>query len=195
MNRDIRRFFRIVERRFGISRKEYGFLWCDEFGGEETRPGRRGNSNLHAHGLYCGSYLDQKELSRIWKEIRADGSFIVSIKVAKSFAAGLAHALKYAGKFLSSDPHRLAELENTFHRVRRVHTLAAFYNPEIEPEPSDACLETCTCPICGDHLVKVTGYYWRPVAELKRDGVKDLEQVRRELAKQKVFGSSGGPPL
>ena len=95
-NKDIRKLFRAIEREFGISRREYGVLWCCEFGS--------GNTNLHAHGVYAGPCLPQRELSRLWSVIRSDGSFIVSIKKARSFEAALGHALKYPSKFFSAAP-------------------------------------------------------------------------------------------
>jgi hypothetical protein len=184
-NKNIRKFFRAVERRFDISRHSYGVLWCDEFGGQVTRDGKIGNTNLHAHAVYAGPYLPQKskELSKLWAEITRDGSFIVSIKAAKSFHQALCHALKYAGKFLSRDPQRLAELELTFHGVRRVHSLAAFYHPkDIEkhlPEPA-------MCPLCNEPLFDASGP-WLPVAELQKRGVHDLEKVRIEVGRERVL--------
>jgi hypothetical protein len=55
-NQDMRKLFRAIERHFGISRKDYGALWCCEFG--------RMNTNLHAHAVYCGPWISQKVLSR-----------------------------------------------------------------------------------------------------------------------------------
>src|SRR6185437_2479779 len=144
-NEDIRRFFRAVESEFGISRGEYGALWCCEFG--------RMNENLHAHGIYCGPWLKQKKLSRLWRETRADGSFIVSIKIAKSFEQALAHCLKYPSKFFDAPAERLASLEKAFHRVRRVHAVACFYNFHEEREPGeDTGSDTGLCPECKGML-------------------------------------------
>ncbi len=189
-NRLVRQFWRRIECEFDISRADYGFLWCDEFGG-------RRNTNLHAHGLYAGPWLPQKhrELSFLWAEVckgtSFDGSFIVSIKTARSFEAGLKHALKYAGKFLSKDPARLAELEAVFHGVRRVHTLAAFYNPDLsEEEPSPDCATAgLMCPECGAELLR--GGSWLPVHLLIEEGCEDLEEVRRRIARAGVLR---GPP-
>jgi len=119
----------------------------DEFGS--------GNSNLHAHGVYVGPYLPQKLLSQWWNEITG-GSFIVSIKAAPSFEKALSHSLKYPSKFWDAPPSRLVELEVAFHKVRRFHTLARFYNPpETQNEPgmeSDAKDEAKRCPFCGSYL-------------------------------------------
>src|SRR5262249_12739021 len=112
-NRAIRRFFRLLQRQFGFGRDQYGALFCDEFG--------RRNTNLHAHAMYVGPWLPNRGghrnvLGALWRTVCKgtpfEGSFIVSIKAAKSFEEGLGHALKYTGKILSRDPSRLAELES-----------------------------------------------------------------------------------
>ncbi len=172
-NQDIRRFFRAVERRFGISRKDYGALWCDEFGS--------GNTNLHAHGLYCGPRLPQtkmgKELSCLWSEIRGERSF-VSIKNAGSFEAALSHVLKYPSKFWNASPARLVDLELAFDHVRRVHAVASFYNPKIEREPGeDSSAEASHCPICGE-LLGEPERGWAFVDELSREGRRNLDEER-----------------
>jgi hypothetical protein len=182
-NKDIRRFFRAIEREFGISRRKYGVLWCCEFGS--------GNTNLHAHGVYVGPELPQRDLSRIWSEIRADGSFIVSIKRARSFEAALGHALKYPSKFFTAAPARLVELEVAFDRVRRVHALAAFYNPKIERDPGEeGPCEPGHCPICGDLLLDAPGYHF--ISDLQREGRRDADAVRIDIARAKAFAES--PP-
>ena len=184
-NKDIRRFFRAIEKRFGISRREYGFLWCCEFGS--------GNTNLHAHGIYVGPALPQRrrELSKLWAEIRGDGSRIVSIKRAKSFEAALGHALKYPSKFFNASPARLVELEVAFDRVRRVHTLARFYNPKIEREPGeDGNTDAGHCPICGDLLLDAPGYHF--VADLQREGRRNADVVRVEANRARALAES--PP-
>lgn len=188
-NRNIRKFFRLLERRLGISRKQYGVLCCNEFGGS--------NSNLHSHGVYVGPWLPQKkkELSALWSEVVGETSF-VSIKPARSFRSALAHALKYPAKFVSySTPQRLAQLEKAFHRVRRVHAFASFYNvkPGDAPDPA-SLLSPNSCPLCGFGLVKVSGYHLRPVGELEKEGIRNLEEARREVGRDKVFGGPRGSP-
>ena len=188
----IKRFFRIVERKLGVSRKEYGVVYCDEFGGN--------NINLHAHALYVGPKLPRPKvkgqpglgkLAQWWRQACEGtvfrGSFIISVKRAKSFEAGLAHALKYAGKFLSTDPTRLASLELAFHGVRRVHTLAAFYN--AAPKTEEAAEKTGpACPKCGSAL-KSNGP-WLPIQVFQREGRHDLDEARRTANRMKVFGGS-----
>ena len=182
---DLRRFWRAAEREFGFSRKEYGVAGCDEFG--------RGNTNLHRHCVYVGPKLAQanKELSALWSKIRGERSF-VSIKRARSFSAGLAHALKYPAKFLSnSTPERLAELEATFHRTRRFSAGGAFYNvkPTREPGQDSPIGE---CPLCGARLCEIVEM-WVPRSVLESEGRRDAGQVRREVGRKKVL-SGDGPP-
>jgi hypothetical protein len=39
----------------------WGAIWCDEVGFD--------NTNLHAHIIFYGPYISQKELARTWKKI------------------------------------------------------------------------------------------------------------------------------
>jgi hypothetical protein len=184
---DLRRFWRAAERRFGISRKEYGVAGCDEFGG--------GNSNLHRHCVYVGPHLLQskarKELSALWTEIRGERSF-VSIKRARSFSGALAHALKYPAKFLTaSTPARLAELEATFHRTRRFSASAAFYNVEVIREPGDDS-PIGECPLCGARLCEIMEP-WVPRFVLEAEGRCGVDQARSEAGRARVLSGTGPP--
>jgi len=184
---DEHRFWRAVERRFGIKRTEYGRGGCDDFGG--------GNTNLHRHCVYVGPRLPQskagKELSALWSEIRGERSF-VSIKRAKSLQAALAHALKYPAKFLSaSAPERLAQLEATFHRTRRFSTGGAFYRLKYMREPGEDS-PVGSCPLCGEPLVEVT-QPWVPRFLLEAEGRSDVEEVRRRVGRGRIL-SGPGPP-
>ena len=131
------------------------------------------------------------KLALWWKEAcegtTFHGSFIISIKQAGSFAGGLAHALKYAGKFLSKDPKRLAALELAFHGVRRVHTLGAFYNalpkPEAEAEEPKSC--DPSCPDCGAALIGKGPLV--PIFVLKREGCVDLDEAKRKAARLRIL--------
>jgi hypothetical protein len=205
-NSDVRKLFRAAEKEFGLTYPkrvkadghllpqrdphpgDYGVIWTDEFGGTSSRPGRSGNTNLHAHAVYCGPQIPQQWLSEQWAMIRSDGSKIVSIKNARTFGAGLYHALKYAGKFLSNDPIRLAELELTFNRVRRVHAMGGFYNAiPKKPKPEVA---SPRCPDCGGVMFEPTGPL-HPVHSLQKQGMRDFDVLRREAARKKVLESSG----
>ena len=186
----IKRFCRALERAMGFKRADYGLLYCDEFGGE--------NTNLHAHGVYVGPVIPRewfgkgKKLSEMWKAACCgtvfEGSFLISAKDAGGFTRGLGHALKYAGKFLSKDPTRLAELELAFHRVRRVHTLSAFYNALPKAEQNEGH-DGPSCPHCGSAMI--LGFSFVAVCILRREGRCDLEDARCAVGRGKVFGKSG----
>lgn len=211
-HRDMRVFWRLAERVLGIGRKEYGHAGCDEFGGS--------NTNLHRHSLYVGPVLPQrrKELSALWSVAGLRGArrrellrFVrkygirnawaalapterrfISIKRARSFRAALAHAMKYPAKFLSlSTPERLAELEAAFHRTRRFSTGGAFYRVKPMREPGEDSL-IGSCPLCGARLCEVVSG-WVPCFELEAEGRRNVETVRREIARSKIFGPGGSP--
>lgn len=200
-NRDIKKFFRLVESRMGISRKEYGVAWADEFGGR--------NTNLHAHAGYAGPWLAQKgkkkELSRLFTEIVGASGF-VSIKLANSFPAALAHALKYTGKHIAaSSPGRLAQLEKAFNGVRRVHALAAFFNfkavRDSKPKPEGGGIEgekLTSCPICQAKVYRPSGWHMRTIAELQGAGLRNYWEIQRDLqqdARSRTFEVlERGPP-
>lgn len=183
LNRLIKKFCRALEKRFGISRREYGLAYCDELGGN--------NSNPHAHGLYVGPWLPQKqkELSALWHEITGD-SFILSIKYARDFSKALYHAVKYPAKFAQrSTPERLADLEKVFHRVRRFHTLARFYAPEA-PEPEAPPIKRC--PVCDSPMSEPRG--WFLISDLKKRGLQDLEAAGVQATRARGLGVGDRSP-
>ena len=210
-HREMRSFWRLAERAFGIARSEYGHAGCDEFGGS--------NTNLHRHSLYVGPMLPQrrKELSALWsiaslrgarrremlRFIRRNGlrnawhalypneQRFVSIKRARSFSAALAHAMKYPAKFLSvSTPERLAELEAAFHKTRRFSTGGAFYRVKPMREPGEDSPIGC-CPLCGARLYEVVEP-WVSMFALESEGRAGVEQVRQETTRVRIL-SGGGP--
>jgi hypothetical protein len=184
---DLRRFWRAAERQFGIKRSEYGIVRCDEIGGN--------NTNLHCHCAYVGPWLPQKnkELSDLWSRIRGERSF-VSIKSAKTFAGALAHALKYPAKFLEkSSPQRLAELERTFHRTRRVSTGGAFYRiTELREPGDDRQFDHAFCPFCKVRLVQVHEP-WQPLSVLESEGRISLRAAEREAGLNSALGNESPP--
>lgn len=176
MNKSVRRVMKKLLRRV----KGWGFLWVNEFGFDGT--------NLHCHGIYYGPYLEQRQISGAW--FAETGCPVVWIqRVRRGFRSALWHHLGYVTKPPSNDPQRLAELEVAFNGVRRVHTLGAFYNA-LEPEKRVEG-EDCLCPVCNSPLVR-SGTYC-PVSELSATGLRDVEEVRRERARQRGF-SGPGPP-
>jgi hypothetical protein len=195
----IKRFARLLERRLALSRRDYGLLYCDEFG--------RDNTNLHAHAMYVGPRLPRPRrpkkgrlrpndglLSELWRDACQGtvfrGSKIISVKRAESFEKGLAHALKYAGKFLPGGADRLAALEEAFDGVRRVHTLASFYRvPRHQDEDKENDL---ACPLCGGALERVGPMSF--VVNLRNQGYLDLEDARRQIGRGKIFAGPRGSP-
>lgn len=206
-------FWRLTERLLGISRSEYGWAGCDEFGGS--------NTNLHRHSLYVGPVLPQrhKELSalwsvanirdrarrrelirfarkhgvrNLWNALRPEERRFASIKRARSFQAALAHALKYPSKFVSqSTPERLAELEAAFHKTRRFSTGGAFYRLKVIREPGeDSSLGEC--PLCGGRLAEIVEG-WIPRFVLEGEGRQNIEQVRQHACRQRVLQGASPP--
>jgi len=118
------------------------------------------------------------------------GSKIVSIKRAGNFQLALVHALKYPAKYLSSStPARLADLELAFHGVRRVTTLGAFYNAVPKGARGGKGVD---CPRCASALFP-DGAWW-PIPILLREGLEDLEEVRRSAAREIQGWAAGAPP-
>ncbi len=214
MNRAIRR---VMHRLLG-KRRDWGYLWCDEFGFD--------SENLHAHGVYFGPFIPQAKLSEEWLAETGD-SKVVWIKQVSSFRRGLIHALKYTSKMPSADPKRLAQLEAAFHRVRRVHALGIFDAPVIcecghrsrrhvafykgkrvvghgackvkgcgcskfsaDEEKFTTMVAEARCPWCGEPVLAAGGYC--SVAELEAAGLSELKQVRAELRRRAAL-MFGGP--
>ncbi len=99
---------------------------------------------------------------------------------------------KYAGKFLSKDPKRLAQLELAFHGVRRVHTLGAFYNALPKPESEEPKSCDPSCPECGAVLIRKGPLV--PISVLKQEGCVDLDEAKRKAARQRILrGVPNGP--
>ena len=204
LNTFIRRMARAIERKFGITRDGYGMAVHDEIGG--------GNVNAHAHAVYVGPYIPQRWLSETWRKICADGSFVVSIKHANSVAAALYHATKYPAKFVrESTPERLAQLEWSYHRVRRFRLLGAFDKrvaervlakcEQGEDSEAQARLNEVTgnsdsgkgCPYCGAPLRRVPG--WRDLDVLIAEGLPSLDAARQEVARIARIHAFGGAGL
>jgi hypothetical protein len=183
MNRSVRR---VMKKLLG-STKGWGYLWVNEFGFDREQDGERKGTNLHCHGIYYGPYLEQGKISEAW--LVETGCPVVWIQRARrGFREVLWHHLKYVTKPPSNDPGRLAELEVAFNGVRRVHTLGAFYNAlESEKKVEGECL----CPFCNFPLVRA-GFYC-PVSELAVNELRDVEEVRRDVARQRAFSGSGPP--
>ena len=228
-NMDIRECARRTLRESGSGSKQYGFLWCDEFGGWDPKK-ESYNTNLHAHGVYVGPYIPQDVFARVWAQIRAekDGAKIAWISNQKidnppadflecerrRFMRALGHALKYTGKHVSrSDGERLAELEVAFHTVRRVHTMGLFYHADLRCESQcGGCKSRCElvnghegdhhckhhghenrCPLCTGYLMFPRESGYAPVSDLKKEGRRELGEVRRQVSRDRIFQKPRGP--
>jgi len=191
-NHQIKRFMRALERQTGMTRDDYGLMWCDELGAN--------NSNVHAHGIYCGPWLPQKnrELSKLWEKITGGAGRIVFVKYVESIDRALYHALKYPAKYASEEktsPERAAHLEIIFHRVRRIHALASFYNM---PKPKDDLEKDGLfnkCPLCGDQLSPPDFRFL--LSDLRAMGSRDVTALQREIGRARVLagGAGGASPI
>jgi hypothetical protein len=192
-NRAIRRFFVRQARQNHWKKGEWGAAWCAEFG--------PGNTNLHAHAVFCGPFIRQKnrEASSLWSEVIGEYA-IVSVKAARSFRHALRHAIKYPAaswKYFSATPERLASLERAFYTVKRFHAVGAFYNPPSEDckVPPTILIPYDKCPTCDSPLVELHDPRWRTLDELMRMGSRDFGEWRhneRLMGKGETTGS--GPP-
>jgi len=191
-NQAIKRFMRALERKIGMERSDYGLLWCDELGAT--------NSNIHAHGVYVGPWLPVKdgEFKKLWSKITGGAGQILFLKKAESLERALYHALKYPAKYAGEEKttaERAAHLEIIFHRVRRIHALARFYNM---PKPKDDLEKDGLfnkCPLCGERLSEPDFRYL--LSDLARQGSRDVTQLHREIGRAKVLegGAFTGSPI
>jgi hypothetical protein len=125
----------------------WGALSCDEVGFN--------NTNLHAHILFYGPYIDQDRLAKVWSEV--SGNEVVWIEKAQaSGAKALGHLLKYVSKPPASKPELVGLLELAFHGRRRVRALGIFYN-FTGPDTDHLDSEWNHCPDCGAELTRMPG--------------------------------------
>jgi hypothetical protein len=197
-NQAIRRFFIRLARRNGWAKRVWGAAWCAEFG--------PGNTNLHAHAVFCGPWIEQRrrEASALWSEVVGEYA-IVSVKGAKSFSHAMRDAIKYPAaswKYFSASPERLASLEKAFYTVRRFHVVGAFYNPPRDVKvPPTVIIAYDKCPTCGSQLVEVPAPRWFSLDETLRMGSQDLgarERNERLLGRDprrgRELGEDESPP-
>jgi hypothetical protein len=185
MNAAIKKTIRTITRRAGITRREFGYLFTDEYGAR--------NTNLHAHGIYVGPRLKFEEIRRAWRKAIGSTDAIFTIRMCESVIPALYHAIKYPAKFGEhAAGDWLAELEVAFHRVRRLHRLGSFYNmpkPEDEEEHDGRMKK---CPGCGEQLSEPT--FNRLLKDLYAAGHRDLRTLVREISKAKVLNAGGMSP-
>jgi ribosomal protein S27AE len=127
--------------------KDCGAIWCDEVGFN--------NTNLHAHILFYGPYIDQARLAEVWNKI--SGNQVVFIKKAHvNGPRALIHLLKYVAKLPANDPEIVGQLEVAFHGRRRIHAVGIFYNFTGD-DTDNVESEWNTCPHCGAELTRLPG--------------------------------------
>ena len=125
----------------------WGAVWCDEVGFD--------NTNLHAHILFFGPYVDQRELARVWNEV--SGHQVVWITEAHGGGSrALLYMLKYVSKPPTCDAKQVGLLEVAFHKTRRVHSLGVFYRLAGSDADAEFSEWTC-CPHCGADIEKEPG--------------------------------------
>ena len=140
-------------------RKKQGFIVCAEFG--ET------GMKLHFHILYFGQYIMQSTLSRVWREVSPDGSYITFIREAlqdyPDAKTAIRETLKYSVKFWKTHKDGTvqyipAELMVKLHTLlagtRRVRSYGVLYDIP-EEEASDYC-----CEECGSKMIRINISFW-----------------------------------
>ena len=140
--------------------KDWGAIWCDEVGFD--------NTNLHAHVLFYGPYIEQERLAEVWRQV--SGFEVVYIR--KAHASGilaLRHLLKYVSKPPSRNPETIGLLEVAFHDRRRVHAVRVFYN-FAGADPDNLESKWDKCPECGAPLSRLPGIH--RIEELALQGLK-----------------------
>jgi len=143
-------------------------------------------SEMCIRDSYYGPYLPHSQVLDAWEKETKD-SLRASIQSARGdFRKALYHLLKYVSKPPGDDPRHLAQLEAAFSGVRRVHTLGLFYNPNLLEKGDPKELK---CPHCDGHLF-VVGVYCS-IGDLESSGLRDIETVRRETGRERVFGRAG----
>lgn len=105
----------MADRRKALSescRNEYRNEWCKVQGSikalEVTNKGKGWHPHFHVLCL-ISEYIDQKKLSREWKEYTGD-SFVVDVRKLDSVESGLYEVLKYVTKFGELEPEQIADL-------------------------------------------------------------------------------------
>ncbi len=126
------------------------------------------NTNLHAHILFYGPYIEQARLAAVWHEVSGHQvAWINKARVAGSRA--LLHLLKYVSKPPADDPAIIGKLEVAFHRTKRVHALGFFYN--FNKDETDAIdSQWQACPKCSAKLRVVPGL--QPVSHFQALGLE-----------------------
>lgn len=143
-NEDVKKALKVV----AADAEDWGAIWCDEVGFN--------NTNLHAHILFYGPYVEQSRLAEVWRAI--SGHQVVFItKAHVNGPKALIHLLKYVSKPPSDDPEIIGQLEVAFHGRRRVHALGVFYNFASDDSHDHQPNPWKSCPHCGAGLTRQPG--------------------------------------
>jgi hypothetical protein len=146
--------------------KGWGAIWCDEVGFD--------NTNLHAHVLFYGPFVEQKRLAAVWRQI--SGFEVVYIRKAHTRGSlALRHLLKYVSKPPSRNPEIVGLLEVAFHGRRRVHAIGLFYNFAGD-DPDNLASKWVKCPECGAPLTRLPGTH--RIEELALQGLEFIGSIR-----------------
>lgn len=107
--------------------------------------------HLHLHVLYDGVYIPQQKVSRLWKEITADGSFIVFIRKVNEPKKAISYLL---ADFSGAPRIRTGDREtydSVFKGSRLVQPFGCYRNTKFKVP--------FKCPDCG-------GTYWAFLEDL-----------------------------
>lgn len=101
--------------------------------------------HVHIHALFEGGYIDQADLSRAWRDVTPDKSYIVDIRAIRCRKGAIREMAKYP--FKPADVHNLtsgARVEfDRFMKGRRLYrTFGSWYGEKMRATHSE-------CPNCG----------------------------------------------
>jgi hypothetical protein len=140
----------------------WGAIWVAEVGFN--------NTNLHAHVLVYGPYIEQDRLAATWREV--SGNQVAWIQQARVRGPkALLHLLKYVSKPPSDKPEILGQLEVAFHGTRRVHAIGAFFSFAVTEEEFGQT-DWLVCPKCGAKLMVLPDR--RMIVDLQAEGLPSI---------------------
>lgn len=138
---------------------------------------------LHYHAVYLGNWVDQKELSKVWKKLTG-GDYRVWVKLVKhndgDWQGAVIECLKYATKFYKEDkrtgerkylsPELTVQLFEALKNTRRIRSYGSFHRIDEPPE------RVFCCEDCGSKMVNLGLNYWEVWCEtgFTREGWKQV---------------------
>lgn len=122
---------------------------------------------LHYHCVYLGDWVDQAQLSDVWKELTR-GDFRVWVSAVKhndrDWQGAVIECLKYSTKFYSENkatgerkylsPELTVELFEALKNTRRIRSYGSFHRIGAPPE------RVFCCEDCGSKMVNLGRNYW-----------------------------------